>query len=343
MQALRKTKPEEGAHLVDIEVPAVGPNDVLVRVIAAAICGTDAHIYAWTSWAQQNTKLPMTFGHEFCGEVVQVGEQVTHLEPGDLIAGETHVPCGHCFQCQTGNQHACEEMAILGVHTEGVFADFAVIPAVCGWKLAPGTDPHLGAIMEPIGVGVHGLLAEPLDVSSVAIVGCGPIGIFTAQAAAALGAFPLFVMDISRERLDLAGRIVPEALRFNPGEDNVVESVLNQTGGRGVDVAVELSGSVSGTRLAFDVVRVGGRVSLVGLTGEPVTLNTCDDIIYKEVTVKGTTGRLMWKTWLQVDRLLSSGSFDPRAVITHRFRLADHGEAFDLARSGKAGKILLLP
>lgn len=343
MKALRKTRPEKGAELLDVPVPPVGRNDLLVRVKAAAICGTDVHIYNWNEWAAQRIKLPMTFGHEFCGEVVQVGEQVSHMQPGDLIAGETHIPCGHCFQCQTGNQHACKEMAILGVHTEGVFAEFAVVPAICGWKLAPETDPELGAIMEPIGVGVHGLLVEPLDVSSVAIVGCGPIGIFTAQVAAALGAHPLFVLDTNPERLAMAQRIVAQAVGFNPREGDVVRAVLSATGGRGVDVSVELSGSVAGTHLAFDLVRLGGRVSLVGLTGDPVTLSTCNDIIYKEVTVKGTTGRLMWKTWLQVDRLLASGRFDPRTVITHRFSLADYVEAFELAHSGRAGKIILLP
>lgn len=343
MKALRKTRPERGAELLDIPVPAIGPTDVLVRVKASAICGTDIHIYEWNEWAAQRIKLPMTFGHEFCGDVVEVGEHVTHLQPGDLIAGETHIPCGKCFQCQTGNQHACESMAIVGVHTEGVFSEFASIPAVCAWKLAPDTDPELGALLEPMGVATHGLLVEPVDGGSVAVIGCGPIGIFAAQIAATLGAYPLFVLEINPYRLAMAQRIVPQAVGLNPAKDDVVEAIREATGGRGVDISVELSGSVSGTRLAFDLVCVGGRVSLVGLTGDPVTINTSDDIIYKEVTVKGTTGRIMWKTWWQMDRLLAGGRLDPREVITHRLSLAEYAEAFDLARSGKAGKIILFP
>lgn len=343
MKALRKTRPERGARLVDVPRPAVGPSDALIEVRATAICGTDVHIYEWNAWAAQRIDLPMTFGHEFCGEVVEVGDRVTHLESGDLIAAETHIPCGHCFQCQTSNQHACENMAIIGVHTDGAFAKLASIPAVCAWKLDPDTDPELGAILEPMGVAVHGLLAEPVDGATVAVIGCGPIGIFAAQTAAALGSHPLFVMDISPERLALATRIVPEAVGLNPSEDDTDGAVREATGGRGVDIAVELSGSVSGTKLAFELARVGGRVSLVGLTGDPVTLHTTDDIIYKEITVKGTTGRLMWKTWWQMDRLLASNRFDPREVITHRFPLDQFEQAFDLAVAGKGGKIVLLP
>jgi threonine 3-dehydrogenase len=343
MKALVKTRPERGAELRDLQVPSVGPGQVLVKVKATAICGTDVHIYEWNAYAQQRIKLPMVFGHEFCGEVVRVGEQVRHLKPGDLIAGETHIPCGDCFQCQTGNQHVCEGMTILGVHTAGVFSEFAVIPAVCAWKLPAGTDPELGAVLEPMGVAAHGLLVEPVDGGSVAIIGCGPIGIFAAQIAAAMGAHPLFVIDVNPDRLAMAQRIVPQAVGLNPAKDGPLEVVRKATGRGGVDIAVELSGSVPGTRLAFDLVRVGGRVSLVGLTGEPVILNTVNDIIYKEVTVKGTTGRLMWKTWHQLDRLLASGRLDPRPVITHRFPLTEYAQAFDLARSGKAGKIILLP
>lgn len=343
MKALQKTRPEKGAELVDIPEPEVGPDDVLVKVKAAAICGTDVHIYNWNAWAQQRIKIPMTFGHEFCGEVIQAGEHVSHVQPGDLIAGETHIPCGQCSQCQTGNQHRCERMAIIGVHTEGVFSELASIPAVCAWKLDPETDPELGALLEPMGVATHGLLAGPIDGRSVAIVGCGPIGIFGAQVASSLGAHPLFVLDINPYRLEMAKRIVPQAVALNPAEGKAREAVRAATHGRGVEVSVELSGSVPGTRLAFDLVALGGRVSLVGLTGEPVTLNSCDDIIYKEATVVGTTGRLMWKTWWQMDGFLASGRFDPREVITHRFALADYAEALELAGSGGAGKILLLP
>lgn len=343
MKALRKTRPERGAELMEVPVPPVGPNDVLVRVKAAAICGTDIHIYGWNDWAAQRIKPPMTFGHEICGEVVEVGERVGHLGAGDLVACETHIPCGHCYQCGTGNQHACESMKILGVHVEGCFSEYAAIPAVCAWKLAPGTDPELGALLEPMGVGVHGLLVDPLEVGSVAIVGCGPIGIMTAQVAAALGAHPLFILDVNPERLAMAERIVPDATGVNPAKVNAAATIKEMNGGRGVDLAVELSGSVPGTRQAFDLIRMGGQIRLVGLSGAPFTLNTTDDVVYKEATIKGTTGRIIWKTWHQMDRLLAGKKFDPRQVITHRFSLDEYVDAFELALSGKAGKILLFP
>ncbi len=343
MKALRKSRPERGADLVEVPVPAVGPNDVLLRVRAAAICGTDIHIYGWNEWAAQRVKLPMTFGHEICGEVVEVGSQVSHLKPGDLVAAETHIPCGVCYQCHTGNQHACESMQILGVHVEGCFSEYASIPSICAWKLPAGTDVELGAIMEPMGVGVHGLLADPLEVGSVGIVGCGPIGIMAAQVAAHQGAFPLFLFDINPERLAMAQRIVPQAVTINPAKEDALARVKEQNGGRGVDLAVELSGSVPGTRLAIDMIRMGGQINLVGLLGDPVPINTCNDIVYKEATIKGTTGRMMWKTWWQMDRLLASKQFDPKQVITHRFALADYVDAFELALSGRGGKILLFP
>ncbi|MGE5619390.1 MAG: alcohol dehydrogenase catalytic domain-containing protein [Sphingomonadaceae bacterium] len=343
MKALRKTRPERGADLIDLPMPTVGPNDVLVRIKAAAICGSDIHIYGWNEWAAQRVHPPLTFGHEACGEVVEVGERVTHLKPGDLVAMETHVPCGHCYQCDTGNQHACESMKILGVHVEGCFSEYAAVPSVCAWKLPKDMDPELGALLEPMGVGVHGLLVDPLEVGSVAIIGCGPIGIMTAQVAATLGAHPLFVLDVNEERLAMALRIVPGAIGVNPAKCDAVATLKEMNGGRGIDLAVELSGSVPGIRQAFDMIRVGGQIRLVGLTGAPVTLNVTDDVIYREATIKGTTGRLMWKTWHQMERLLATKKFDPRQVVTHRFKMDDYVDAFELALSGKAGKILLFP
>jgi threonine 3-dehydrogenase len=343
MKALRKTRPEKGAELVDIPVPAVGPGDVLVKVKAAAICGTDIHIHDWNDYAQQRIKPPMTFGHEICGEVVEVGERVTHLKPGDQIAAETHIPCGHCYQCDTGNQHACEEMKILGVHVEGCFSEFASIPSICAWKIPSDMDPELGALLEPMGVGVHGLLVDPLEVGSVAIIGCGPIGIMTAQVASSLGASPLFVLDVNAQRLAMAEEIVPGAIGVNPAQVDAVATLKQLNGGRGIDLAVELSGSTPGVRLAFDMIRMGGQIRMVGLNGSPVPVNIVSDIVYKEATIKGTTGRIMWKTWHQMNRMLATGKFDPRRVVTHRFKLDEFEAAFDLALSGKAGKILLFP
>lgn len=343
MKALMKTQPSRGAVLADVPVPAIGPHDLLVRVQAAAICGTDNHIYEWTPWAQERLHLPMIFGHEYCGEVVEVGANVAGLAVGDLVAAETHIPCLQCHQCRTGRQHTCEQMRIIGVHVDGAFSEYAALPAACAWKLPPGTSPDLGAILEPIGVAANGLFKDRIDGASLAVIGCGPIGIFCAQMAAAAGARRLFVTDVSDYRLEMARRIVPQATALNPRHDDVRAAVADATLGRGLDVVIELSGSGPGIAQAFDLLRKGGRVSLVGLPAAPTTLEMTSAIIYREAVVYGSTGRLMWDTWYQVDALLRDNRFDPLPVITHRFPLEDYAQALELTLSGQAGKVLLYP
>ena len=343
MKAIMKRKAAPGAELVDVDVPAIGPKDVLIQVKAAAICGTDIHIYDWTPFAQARVKPPMIFGHEVCGEVVEVGDQVSNLKKGDLVAVETHIPCGECYQCQTGSQHICERMAIVGVHVDGVFADYARIPAVCCWKLAPDTSPDLGAILEPIGVAVHGVLSGEVNGRSVAVFGCGPIGLFGIGAVAALGAGKIFALEPNPTRLAMARKFAPDAVLIDPVKENAVGIIREATDGRGVDVVLEISGSTAATKMAFQVLRLGGRVTLTGLPSAPVELDTPADIIYKEATVLGTTGRLMWQTWWQMRALLESGKFDPMPAITHRLPLAELPKGIALARSGEAGKVILYP
>jgi threonine 3-dehydrogenase len=343
MKAIIKTRPAPGAELREVEVPAIGERDLLVQVHAAAVCGTDLHIYEWTPYAQARIRPPMIFGHEFCGKVVEVGDQVTKVRPGDLVAGETHIPCEHCFQCEKGNQHICEKMQIVGVHTDGAFAEYVRLPESCAWKLSAGTSPELGAILEPLGVATHGVLVDRVDGRSVAVFGCGPIGLFALGVAATCGAGQLFAIEINPARLAMAPLMAPGAIRLNPREADAVQAILDATGGRGVDVSIELTGNPVATRQAFQVLRKGGRLSLVGLASGPVELDLVEDIIYKEARVYGTTGRVMWDTWWQMDQLLASGRLDPTPVITHKLPLGEIDEAIRLAQSGEAGKILLLP
>jgi len=343
MRALCKTKPERGAELCDLPVPTVGATDLLVRVQAAAICGTDNHIYDWTPWAQARLTLPMVFGHEFSGEVVAVGPEVRGFAEGDMVAAETHIPCLQCAQCRTGRQHTCENMRIIGVHVNGAFAEYALLPQACAWKLAPGTDPDLGAIMEPMGVAANGLFKDRIGGESAAVIGCGPIGIFCGQMALAAGASQLFVTDVNEYRLEMARRILPQATALNPLQDDVRGIVDEATDGRGLNVVVELSGSASGIQQAFDLLAKGGRVSLVGLPSQPITLEMTDAIIYREAMVYGSTGRIMWDTWYAVDAMLKTGRFDPKDVITHRFPLDRYAEALELTLSGNAGKVILVP
>ncbi len=343
MKAIVKNTAAPGADYMDVDVPAIGPKDLLIKVKAAAICGTDIHIYDWTPFAQARVKPPLIFGHEVCGEVVEVGAQVDTHEKGDLVAVETHIPCGQCYQCQTGSQHVCERMAIVGVHAPGVFAEYASIPAVCCWKLPPDTDPDLGAILEPIGVAVHGAMVDEINGKSVAVFGCGPIGLFGIGTAAAMGASKIFALEPNPARLAMAHQFAPDAVLIDPVKEDAVKIIKDGTEGRGVGVALEISGSPAAAKMAFQVLRIGGRVSLVGLASQPIELDIPADIIYKEAVVYGTTGRLMWDTWWRIRSLLDSGKFDPMPAVTHRLPLADLAKGIDLARSGEAGKVLLYP
>jgi len=234
-------------------------------------------------------------------------------------------------------------MAIIGVHTDGVFAEYAKIPASCCWRLPKDANPDLGAILEPIGVAVNGALKEDINNKSVAIFGCGPIGQFCLGAVAAWGATKIFAIEPIDYRLNMASKLVPNATFLNPTKDDVVKTILDVTEGRGVEVSLEISGDTEAAKWAFQVVGKGGRVSLVGLPSEPVELDLTGDIIYKEVKVFGSTGRLMWQTWYDTQKLLESGKFDPMPVITHRFPLDEFESALRLAQSREAGKILLYP
>lgn len=343
MKAVVKTEKARGAKLIDVDVPEIGSKDVLLKVKVAAICGTDVHIYDWTPFAQARIKPPMIFGHETCGEVVSVGNDVTNLALGDLVAVETHIPDGVCYQCQTGAQHICENLAIIGGDTDGVFAEYAKIPAVCCWKLNKDTNADLGAILEPLGVAVNAVLKGEVNNRSVAVFGCGPIGLFAIGTLAVWGATKVFALEPNPIRLAMARQLVPEVTTIDPAREDAVQVIREATGGRGVDVSIEVSGNAQAVRMAFQVLRRGGRVSLVGLPSVPIELNLAEDIIQKEAKVFGSTGRLMWQTWWDMQSLLESGRFNPMAVITHRFPLADFAEAFELAKSGKAGKILLYP
>ncbi len=341
--ALLKAEPGSGAVLRELDIPTPGPKDVLVRVKAAAICGTDIHIYNWSDWAAARLKPPVIFGHEFCGEVVEIGESVTLVRPGDLVAGETHIPCGMCYQCRTGAQHICRDMAILGVHTDGVFTDYAVIPEICAWRLPPGTDPEIGSAYEPVGVAAHGVLMHNLAGASVAVFGCGPIGLFAVGVARAAGASCVCAVDVVDFRLGMA-QLMGATATFNSTREDISVAISRETKGAGVDCFIDASGSPVAIRQGFAVLRNGGAASLIGLPSEEVKLDLTQDVIYKEAKVFGSTGRGMFDTWYKVTALIDSGQLDVRRVITHRFQLSEYEQAFDvLARGGEAGKVLLLP
>jgi len=342
MKAVYKPNREKGIKIVDIPVPNISKNEVLVKIKKAAICGTDIHLYDWNNWCENvNAKNPMIIGHEFCGEVVEVGSNVTLVKTGDLIAGETHIPCGKCILCRTGKQHICKDMKILGVHTDGVFAEYAKIPEICAWKLPPDTYPEIGAIYEPFGIAVHGVLRDKIAGLSTVIIGAGPIGLFAANIANISGARQVFVVDLNEYRLKLARKMGDNVTTLNPNKDNIVDIINKETNGLGADVVVELSGSIQGTKTGFNVLGKSGRISLIGLHSQEVSLDLVNNVIYKETTVYGITGREMFNTWYLVDSIMKNKNLNIKDVITHEFTLDKTEEAILTAKEGNAGKVII--
>jgi threonine 3-dehydrogenase len=342
MRAIVKNKPEVGAELrKDWPIPQIGPKDLLVKVKASAICGSDVHIWDWTIYAQARLKLPMAFGHEFCGEVVEMGDRVEGFAAGDLVAGETHIPCGKCYQCKTGLQHICQDMKILGIHTEGAFAEYMAMPAVCAWKLPKGFSPELGAILEPIGVGTHGAMVGPVGAKTVAVLGCGPIGCFAIGVVKACGALKIYASDVSDMRLEIAKKM-GATVTYNADKVDVTAEILKETNGCGVDVVLDVSGAPGAIKTGVNVVRKAGRFTFVGIPDQQIVLDIPNEFIYKETEVKGITGRVMWETWYQVTNLLSSGLLKVDPVITHRFPLEGFQEAFENVKHRRGGKVLFI-
>ncbi len=342
MKTAFKPNREKGIKIVDMPVPNISENEVLVKVKKAAICGTDIHLYNWNQWCENvKAKNPMIIGHEFCGKVVEVGSNVTSVKTGDLIAGETHIPCGKCMLCRTGKQHICKDMKILGVHTDGVFAEYAKIPEICAWKLLPNTPPDIGAIYEPFGIAVHGVLKDKIGGCSTVISGCGPIGLFAIGVASACGASQVFAVDINDYRLDIAKKMGDNVITLNSLKDDVIEIIQNKTDGYGADVIIELSGSVEATQIGFKSLRKSGRICLIGLHSKEVSLDLVNDVIYKEATVYGITGREMFNSWYLAEKLISSMKINVKAVLTHEFTLDEIEEAILTVKEGNCGKVII--
>jgi threonine 3-dehydrogenase len=347
MRALRKTAPSAGAELVEIPIPDPGEGEVLVRVNAASICGTDLHIYDWNDWAQKRIpRLPMTFGHEVAGTVEAVGAEVHHLDRGAFVAAETHIACGQCTTCRTGRAHICENLRILGVDVEGAFADYLVIPAVNAWVVGEGIHPDAASIMEPFGNAVHAAFGtgggEDIATNAVAVIGCGPIGLFAVAIARSLGAWKVIAVEPNDRRREMAGSMGADLL-VDPRDVDPVESVMEATNGSGAEVVLEMSGNGRAIDQGTRMLARGGRMSLLGLPDGPVTLDLNDQVIFKEARLQGITGREMFRTWQQTTTLLSTGRVDVAPVITHRFPLEKFEEAFATTASGRSGKVILLP
>ena len=342
MMAVVKPEARAGAEIREVPVPDFSSHDVLVKVRVASVCGTDLHIYDWNAWAQNRIKPPLIPGHEFCGDVVAVGREVSSVREGDFVSAEMHVACGKCLQCRTGDAHICQHVKIIGVDANGAFAEYVCIPESNIWKIDPAIPADYAAVLDPLGNAVHTVLAGEIAARTVAIVGCGPIGLFAIAVARAVGAAQIFALETNDHRRGLALRMKADCA-LNPLTDDVKKIVFDQTGGNGVDVVLEMSGHPDGVRQGFDILRLGGRVSLLGIPSAPVSLNFADDIIFKGATIQGINGRLMYKTWFQMQALLKAGKLDLAPVITDRMPLSDFTRGMDLLKSGSASKILLYP
>ncbi|MDR6224272.1 L-threonine 3-dehydrogenase [Desmospora profundinema] len=342
MRALVKHYAGFGAELREVPIPAPKPGEALIKVKATTICGTDVHIYGWDDWAASRVQPPYVFGHEFSGEVVEVGEGVTHVAVGDHVSAETHIVCGSCPQCRRGEAHVCVNTEIIGVDRDGCFAEYAVMPAGNLWKNPQGVAPEVASAMEPMGNAVHTALSGPIAGRTVAVIGCGPIGVMAVAVAKASGASAVIALDINEYRLDLAGKMGASHLVHSMEEDPV-ERVRSITSGHGADVVLEMSGNPTAIRQGFSMLTYGGRVSLLGLPTRPIELDVTNELVFKGAQVHGIVGRRMYETWQQTAGFLSSGQVDLTPMITHRFSMDEYEEAFEQMMRGKSGKVVLYP
>ncbi|WP_223700138.1 L-threonine 3-dehydrogenase [Sutcliffiella deserti] len=342
MKAIVKHHRGYGAELQMVDIPKIKEDEVLIKVKATSICGTDVHIYTWDEWSQSRVNPPYVFGHEFAGEIVEVGTKVTNVELGDQVSAETHLVCYECPQCLTGDYHICKNTKIIGVDTHGCFAEYVALPAVNVWKNPKDMPYDVASVQEPMGNAVHTVLAGDVAGKTVAVIGCGPIGIMAVGVAKAAGASEVIAIDLNEYRLDLASKMGATYV-INAKEENPVDKVLALTGGDGVDVICEMSGHPVAMNQGFKMVTNGGRVSILSLPVRPVELDITNDVVFKGVTIQGITGRKMYTTWQQVSRLLKSGQVDVKPMITHHFPLEDFEKGFDLMISGQCGKVVLQP
>jgi threonine 3-dehydrogenase len=342
MLAVVKPEPKAGAEIRDVKIPSFGPTDVLVKVKVASVCGTDLHIYDWDAWAQKRIHPPLIPGHEFCGYVEAVGSDVTTVKEGDFVSAEMHVACGKCFQCRTGEAHICRYVKIIGVDADGAFAEYVRIPESNIWKIDPAIPPEYASVLDPLGNAVHTVLAGEIAAKTVAVIGCGPIGLFSIAVAKAVGATQVFALEINEHRRKLARKMKADRV-IDPSTEDAKAIVMEATDGIGVDVVLEMSGKTPGIRTGFTILRLGGRVSLLGIPSKPVELNFADDLIFKGATVQGINGRLMYKTWYQMQALLKAGKLDLSPVITDRMSMRDFSKGMARLKTGEASKVLLYP
>lgn len=338
MKALIKKEPREGLWLGEVEVPKIGVNDVLVKIKKTAICGTDLHIYKWDHWSQKTIPVPMVVGHEFFGQVEQIGSDVTGIKVGDRVSGEGHITCGHCRNCRAGKRHLCRNTIGIGVNRTGCFAEFLAIPATNVFKIDPAVSDELASIFDPYGNATHTALSFDLVGEDVLITGAGPIGCMAAAIARHVGARHVVVTDVNEFRLGLARELGATAT-LNPRTGSL-EGLMNQLGmEEGFDVGMEMSGNGFAFNEMLKAMNHGGRVALLGIFPDEVAIDW-SLVVFKGLVIKGIYGREMFETWYKMASMLKSG-LEIAPIITHRFKVDDFEKGFQLMGQGKTGKVIL--
>ena len=338
MKALAKLQRAPGLTLTDVKVPEVGHNDVMIRITRTAICGTDIHIWKWDDWAQKTIPVPMHVGHEYVGEIVEMGQEVRGFAIGDRVSGEGHITCGFCRNCRAGRRHLCRNTVGVGVNREGAFAKYLVIPAFNAFKIPPEISDDLAAIFDPFGNAVHTALSFPVLGEDVLITGAGPIGIMCIPVVKRAGARHVVITDLNPYRLELA-RKMGATLAVNTAETPLRE-VQKQLGMlEGFDVGLEMSGNGGAFRDMIANMSHGGKIAVLGIPAKEVALDW-SKVIFNMITIKGIYGREMYETWYKMSVMIHSG-LDISPVITHRYSYADFEQGFTAMRSGQTGKVVL--
>lgn len=342
MRAVVKASPAPGLQIANVPIPSPKPDEVLVKVRAASICGTDLHIYNWDPWSASRVRPPLVVGHEVCGEVVDRGSMVKSPEIGDFVSLESHVVCNTCSYCRTGMGHICPNTRLIGVDRDGGFAEYIAIAAQNAWPNPPDLPLEIAVLQENFGNAVHTAFAVDLRAKKVLVTGCGPVGLMTIAVARAIGARAIYATDISRYRIDFARRMGAD-LALHAEEDPVVEAVREATDGDGVDVLLEMSGAPSAIDQGFQLLKPGGDVALLGVAPGPFEFDWNGHIVFKAAHVVGVSGRRLWQTWYQARGLIRSGAVDLSPLVTHHFRLEQFDQAFSTMASGNSGKVMLTP
>lgn len=338
MKALVKSKAEVGIWLEDVPLPEMSINDVLIKVLRTAICGTDVHIYNWDEWARKTIPVPMIIGHEFVGEIVAVGSNVNDFKPGEIVSGEGHVVCGRCRNCMAGRRHLCAHTSGIGVNRPGAFAEYVVLPMSNIWAHRPGVDLDIAAIFDPLGNAVHTALQNDLLGEDVLITGAGPIGIMAVSVCRRAGARHIVITDVNPYRLELAEKL-GATRTVNPKSENLEDIKRELRIVEGFDVGLEMSGNPSAFRDMLKNMCHGGKIAMLGIATEDIAIDW-STVVFNMLTIKGVYGREMYETWYKMSVMIESG-LDVSGVITHRFGFLDFKEGFEIMRSGQSGKVIL--